>query len=75
MANHRNAVFFAAVLCATHFALTAEAGVSLSTSKLLAEAREPLRIVCFGDSITGAYYHSGNRRAWPEMLKVALDRL
>ena len=33
-----------------------------------------LSVVCFGDSITGIYYHSGNRRAWPEMLKIALDQ-
>ncbi len=55
--------------------LGAQPSAPLQTARLLAEAREPVRIVCFGDSITGAYYHSGNRRAWPEMLKVALRRL
>jgi lysophospholipase L1-like esterase len=36
------------------------------------EAGEPVRIVCFGDSITGVYYHTGSRRAWCDMLGIAL---
>ncbi|MDD4871844.1 MAG: SGNH/GDSL hydrolase family protein [Kiritimatiellae bacterium] len=55
--------------------LFAQPSSNMQTAQLLSEAREPVRIVCFGDSITGVYYHSGNRRAWPEMLKVALNRL
>ena len=39
------------------------------------EGGEAVRIVCFGDSITGAYYHSGGTRAWPELLEIALKRL
>ncbi|NSW56165.1 MAG: hypothetical protein HPY44_09130 [Armatimonadetes bacterium] len=31
-------------------------------------------IVCFGDSITGVYYHTGGIRAYPEMLQLALSR-
>src|SRR5690606_5814812 len=34
--------------------------------------QEPVRIVCFGDSITGVYYHTGSKRAWPELLGLAL---
>ncbi len=30
------------------------------------------RIVCFGDSITGVYYHSGGQRAWCDMLGYAI---
>ncbi len=45
------------------------------TRRLLAEAREPVRIVCIGDSITGVYYHSGGVRAYPEMLQIALQKL
>lgn len=37
--------------------------------------KEPVRIVCFGDSITGIYYHTGGRRAWPDMLGIALQRI
>lgn len=36
---------------------------------------EPVRIVCFGDSVTGVYYHTGGRRAYADMLTVALERL
>jgi lysophospholipase L1-like esterase/acetyl esterase/lipase len=38
-------------------------------------AGESTRIVCFGDSITGAYYHTGGERAWCEMLGLALHRV
>jgi acyl-CoA thioesterase-1 len=41
---------------------------------LLESGREPVRIVCFGDSITGVYYHTGGRRAWCDMLGIALGR-
>lgn len=33
-----------------------------------------VRIVCFGDSITGVYYHTGSRRAWCDMLGLALQK-
>lgn len=35
---------------------------------------QPTRIVCFGDSITGAYYHTGGVRAWCDMLGLALQK-
>jgi len=35
----------------------------------------PLKIVCFGDSITGTYYHTGGRRAWTETLAQTLQEL
>jgi lysophospholipase L1-like esterase len=41
-------------------------------AKLL--AAEPVKIVCFGDSVTGVYYHTGGRRAYTDMLGVALGR-
>ncbi len=34
----------------------------------------PLKIVCLGDSVTGIYYHTGGRRAWPELLQLALQQ-
>ena len=40
----------------------------------LAAGQRPVKIVGFGDSITGVYYHTGGRRAWPEMLGLALQR-
>jgi lysophospholipase L1-like esterase len=42
------------------------------TERLLAGGAEAVRIVCFGDSITGVYYHTGGLRAWPELLELAL---
>ena len=45
------------------------------------DAREKLltggnvRVVCFGDSVTGVYYHTGSRRAYTDMLGVALSRI
>ena len=47
----------------------------LKTAALLAAGKEPVRIVCIGDSITGVYYHSGGMRAYPEMLQIALQKL
>ncbi|MCP4782466.1 MAG: DUF2920 family protein [Fuerstiella sp.] len=38
------------------------------------ETGRTTRIVCFGDSITGAYYHTGGVRAWCDMLGLALQQ-
>lgn len=35
-------------------------------------ASKPVKIVCLGDSVTGVYYHTGGRRAYPELLEIAL---
>lgn len=59
-------------ICLGWMPLRAQPIAALQTARLLSEARESVRIVCFGDSITGTYYHSGGRRAWPEMLQIAL---
>lgn len=29
-------------------------------------------VVCLGDSVTGVYYHTGGKRAYPEMLELAI---
>lgn len=34
----------------------------------------PVKIVTFGDSITGIYYHTGSQRAWCDMLGLGLQR-
>lgn len=47
----------------------------LKTAQRLAAGKEPVRIVCIGDSITGVYYHSGGLRAYPEMLQIALQKI
>jgi lysophospholipase L1-like esterase len=41
---------------------------------LLESGSRPVKIVCLGDSITGAYYHSGGIHAYPELLELALRR-
>lgn len=41
----------------------------------LLETGQPVRIVCFGDSVTGVYYHTGGRRAWCDLVGIALQRL
>src|SRR5262245_298328 len=38
------------------------------------EKRQPLKIVCLGDSVTGVYYHTGGRRAYPEMVPLAIRK-
>ena len=44
-------------------------------NKLLSEGKESVRIVCFGDSITGKYYHTGGRRAYADLLTRALQNI
>ncbi|HUG69152.1 MAG TPA: GDSL-type esterase/lipase family protein [Pirellulaceae bacterium] len=46
-------------------------GPELETRRKLL-AGKPVRIVCFGDSVTGVYYHTGSRRAYTDMLGIAL---
>ena len=41
---------------------------------LLSFDGEPRTIVCLGDSVTGVYYHTGGRRAYPEMLQIGLSQ-
>ncbi len=44
------------------------------TRALLNAGGQSFRIACFGDSITGIYYHSGGRCAWGDILAVGLGR-
>ncbi len=39
------------------------------------ETGAPVKIVCFGDSVTGVYYHTGSRRAWCDVLGLTLERI
>lgn len=36
---------------------------------------EPVKIICFGDSVTGLYYHTGGRRTYTDMLGIALKKV
>ena len=54
--------------------LKTEIGPARKTrAKLL--SGEPVRVACFGDSVTGVYYHTGSRRAYTDMLGIALRRV
>lgn len=46
-------------------------------SQLLDQLRggQPVRIVCFGDSVTGLYYHTGGIRAYTDMVNLALHKV
>lgn len=44
------------------------------TLAALGSGQVPVRIVCFGDSLTGVYYHTGGRRAYADMIGIALRR-
>src|SRR4051794_39903014 len=50
------------------FKANAQDATTTSRAAELLAAGKPVTIVCFGDSITGVYYHSGGWRAYPEML-------
>ena len=52
--------------------LSAAEDGELKAAARLAAGQDETRIVCFGDSITGVYYHTGGRRAWPKLLEQAL---
>jgi lysophospholipase L1-like esterase len=54
--------------------IAAEPAPTIESVRQRLESGEPTRIVCFGDSITGAYYHTGGQRAWCDMLGIALQR-
>lgn len=41
---------------------------------LLTFGEKPVTIVCLGDSVTGVYYHTGGKRAYPEMLEIAIKQ-
>lgn len=49
---------------------TAQPACPKLTEKLA--AGEPATVVCFGDSVTGLYYHTGGRRAYTDMVQIGL---
>ncbi len=56
------------------FAQVLVAGTASAAKPLLDFGAKPVTIVCLGDSVTGVYYHTGGRRAYPEMLEVAIKQ-
>lgn len=51
------------------------AAESASRPPVVRNNKEPLKVVCFGDSVTGLYYHTGGERAYTDLLGAALRRL
>ncbi|WP_339728362.1 GDSL-type esterase/lipase family protein [uncultured Gimesia sp.] len=49
-----------------------QTGLPKTLEKL--NSAKPVKIVCFGDSVTGVYYHTGSRRAYTDMLGIALKQ-
>ena len=66
--------FFLLMACLDSRSLICAADVAAALPKTQAKlaAHEPVTIVCLGDSVTGIYYHTGGRRAYPEMIAVGL---
>ena len=60
-------------LLITNIAWTADVALPNTVQRL--ENGEETRIVCFGDSITGVYYHTGNRMAYADFVEQGLRRL
>lgn len=60
--------------CAQRSPAPADDGGHLRVSAKLAGG-QPVKIVCFGDSITGVYYHTGGRRSWCDLLGIALTSI
>jgi len=73
--SHFLHVILSSCLCfcvAVSSGFAAEANFPNATAKL--QSSKPLRIVCFGDSVTGVYYHTGSRRAYTDMVGIALKK-
>ncbi|MFO0917891.1 MAG: SGNH/GDSL hydrolase family protein [Planctomycetaceae bacterium] len=55
-------------------AVAADSAPMTKTRAKLA-GQKPVNIVCLGDSVTGIYYHTGGRRAYPEMVAIGLQQI
>ncbi|MEX2579122.1 MAG: SGNH/GDSL hydrolase family protein [Verrucomicrobiales bacterium] len=55
--------------------LAAEKAALARIDEVLSSGKQPVRIVCFGDSVTGVYYHTGGHRAYPDLLEEALRQI
>lgn len=68
--RHASILFLIALTSAT---ARAEQPLPKTVAKLEA-GKEAVRVVCFGDSVTGLYYHTGGRRTYTDMVGIALRR-
>jgi lysophospholipase L1-like esterase len=63
---------FAFLLLAATTVPAADSPALLRIREVLASGEQPVRIVCFGDSVTGIYYHTGGRSSYPELIAAEL---
>lgn len=63
---------FAALFLALALSVAPAAGGGVEQARQRLARGESLRVVCFGDSITGVYYHTGGRLAWSHLLEGLL---
>lgn len=64
---------FLSLLIFGTFALeAADTPALLRIREVIASGENEVRVVCFGDSVTGVYYHTGGRSAYPEVIRDAL---
>lgn len=66
-------VFLLMLFPGTH--LRSETAALTRIREVLASGEKPVRLVAFGDSVTGLYYHSGGRRAYGELLGEAIRQI
>ena len=43
--------------------------------EILTSGEKQVRVVAFGDSVTGLYYHTGGRQAYGELLVEAIQQI
>ena len=73
-----SAAFFIGIICVAAWAQPAAAPIDRNAPlqvRALLEKGATVKIACFGDSVTGVYYHTGTRRAWCDLLGLALEKL
>jgi len=71
----RAAFYFTVLTLIPGASLLPAADTPLLKTRMKLESRQPVKIVCLGDSVTGIYYHSGGMRAYPEMIEIGLKKL
>ena len=62
-------VFLLTVLCSS-----AQSAGDLGKFRARLKSGKATTIVCFGDSVTGLYYHTGGRRTYTDMIGIALRK-
>jgi lysophospholipase L1-like esterase len=64
--------FLSLLLFGTFALEAADTPALLRIREVITSGGNEVRVVCFGDSVTGVYYHTGGRSAYPEVIRDAL---